>query len=53
MIKLAEEMGRRRNLLLTKLINSRFDFDLWAPSGGNFIIVDISRVEIKEKYTLD
>jgi hypothetical protein len=53
MVKLAKDMANRRNLLLTKLINSSFDFDLWVPSGGNFIIADISRVDIKEKYTID
>lgn len=46
-------MTARRNLLIKKLMGSSFDFDLWVPSGGHFIIADISRANIKEKYKID
>lgn len=46
-------MTTRRNLLIEKLARSSFDFDLWVPSGGQYIVVDISRVRLKEKYIMD
>ena len=27
--------------------------DIWVPKGSNFVIVDISRCEVKEKYLTD
>lgn len=30
-----------------------FDIDIWIPKGGYFILADISRVPIQEKYLYD
>jgi hypothetical protein len=46
-------MITKRNLLVKQLLNSNFDFDLWVPKGSHFIIVDISHIEVKEKYKFD
>jgi hypothetical protein len=40
-------MKYKRNLLLKALANSDYDFDLWVPKAGFFIIADISRVDVK------
>ena len=40
-------MTKRRNLLIKKLVASSFDFDLWVPNGGQYVIADISKVKIK------
>ena len=34
-------------------MSSRFEFDLWIPKGGYFVIADISKVDIHEKYMKD
>ena len=49
----AEKLIKNRNLLLDELIASKFDFDLWIPKGGYFILADISRVKVQEKYLVD
>lgn len=46
----AEKLSKNRDLLLEQLIGSKFDFDLWVPKGGYFVIADISRVQVAEKY---
>jgi hypothetical protein len=38
---------------LEELIQSKFDFDLWIPKGGYFIMADITRVKVDEKYLVD
>ena len=42
-------IGKRR-LLLQQLINSKYDFNLWVPSAGFFVLADISSLEVDEKY---
>jgi hypothetical protein len=42
----AKKLTKHRNLLLDELIASKFDFDLWIPKGGYFIMADISRVKV-------
>lgn len=49
----AIRMTKHRDLLLKELLNSSFDFDLWIPKGGYFILADISRVNVMEKYMID
>ncbi len=49
----AQKLTKNRNLLLDELIASKFDFDLWIPKGGYFILADISRVQVQEKYLTD
>lgn len=49
----AEKLTKNRNLLLDQLIASKFDFDLWVPKGGYFILADISKVKVQEKYFID
>lgn len=49
----ALKLERNRNILLEKLMNCKFDFDLWVPKGGYFVLADISRVPVKEKYLTD
>lgn len=36
-----------------QLISSKFDLDFWIPKGSNFIIADISRCHVNEKYLTD
>lgn len=43
----AEKLTRNRNILMDELLASKFDFDLWIPKGGYFIMADISKTEIK------
>lgn len=49
----ALKLTKNRDILINELINSKFDFDIWVPKGGYFVIVDISRAEIMEKYMID
>lgn len=42
----ATRMGNLRNLLVTELLNSPYDLDLWIPKGGYFVLADISKVPI-------
>lgn len=35
------------------MLESPFDIGLWIPKGGIFILVDISKVEVMEKYGYD
>jgi aspartate/methionine/tyrosine aminotransferase len=42
-----------RDILIHELLASKFDFDLWIPKGGYFIICDISKVDVMEKYFVD
>jgi kynurenine--oxoglutarate transaminase/cysteine-S-conjugate beta-lyase/glutamine--phenylpyruvate transaminase/kynurenine aminotransferase len=49
----ALKLERNRNILLEKLLNTSFDFDLWVPKGGYFVVADISRIPVKEKYLTD
>jgi aspartate/methionine/tyrosine aminotransferase len=34
-------------------MKSPFDFDLWIPKGGYFVLADISKVPVMEKYMVD
>lgn len=34
-------------------MNSSLDIDLWIPKGGYFVLADISRVNVMEKYMVD
>ena len=49
----AQKLATNRNILLDELIASKFDMDLWIPKGGYFILADISRVDVAEKYMKD
>lgn len=49
----ASKLQKNRNMLLDELLASKFDFDLWIPKGGYFVIADISRVKVDEKYFTD
>jgi hypothetical protein len=49
----AEKLSKLRDVLLEELINCKYDFDLWIPKGGNFVLADISRIEVMEKYKKD
>ena len=42
-----------RTKVVQALLGSKYDIDLWVPKGSNFVIVDISRCEVKEKYCVD
>jgi len=39
-----------RKLLMNALLNSKYDFDFWMPDSGYFAMVDISRVNVEDKY---
>lgn len=49
----AKDMIAKRNLLVKQLLASSFDFDVWVPKGSHFVLADISRIQVKEKYTVD
>ena len=49
----ADRLTRNRNILLEELLASKFDFDMWIPKGGYFVMADISKAEIQEKYMKD
>lgn len=49
----ALKLVKNRDILIEELISSKFDIDFWIPKGGSFILVDISRVKVDEKYMTD
>lgn len=49
----AQKLTNNRNLLLDELINCKYDFDLWIPKGGYFVVADISRIQVMDKYKKD
>ena len=49
----ADKLIHNRDLLIRQLLNSKYQFDLWVPKGGYFVICDISKVEVMEKYYTD
>ena len=49
----AEKLTVNRNILIDELLSSKFDFNLWIPKGGYFIVADISKAEIEEQYWKD
>ena len=49
----ADRLTQNRNILLDELLASKFDFNIWIPKGGYFVMADISKTEIKEKYMRD
>lgn len=49
----AAKLTKNRDILLDELIASKYDFDLWIPKGGYFIIADISKIQVDEKYLKD
>ena len=46
-------MTKNRDILLDQLIECKYDFDLWIPKGGYFIIADIQKIPVSEKYLYD
>ena len=38
----AQKLIKNRKLLIDQLLNSRYEFNLWIPKGGYFIMTDIS-----------
>ena len=44
MMDYALDIIKKRDILIKELLNSKFDFDLWIPEGGHFIVVDISKI---------
>ncbi len=53
LLDFAKDMIAKRNLLVKQLLASSFDFDLWVPKGSHFVLADISRIEVKEKFKVD
>ncbi len=49
----ATKMIKHRDLLIKTLLECPLDIDIWIPKGGYFVLADISRVEVKEKYMVD
>lgn len=49
----AEKLIHHRRLLIDQLANSRFNFKMWIPKGGYFIMTDISSIEVKESHFMD
>ena len=44
---------KNRNLLIDSLLDCKYDFNLWVPKGGFFIMADISRIDMDSKYLTD
>ena len=44
---------KNRKILIDQLLDSRYDFKLWIPKGGYFIMADISSIEVQQKYYID
>ena len=40
----AEKLQHNRNILIEQLLKCKYDFDLWIPKGGYFVMADISKV---------
>ena len=51
--ELASKLTNHRNLLIKELLKTPYDFNLWIPKGGYFVLADISKVEVLEKYLAD
>lgn len=49
----AKRMSNCRDRLVRVLAESQYDIDLWIPKGGYFILADISRCKVDEKYLTD
>jgi aspartate/methionine/tyrosine aminotransferase len=49
----SDKLIKHRNILIDQLINSRFDLKIWIPKGGYFIMTDISKLTVDEKYFID
>ena len=49
----ASKLQKNRDILLDQLLASKFDFDIWIPKGGYFVLADISRIKIQDKYMQD
>lgn len=49
----AEKLQHNRNILIEQLLKCKYDFDLWIPKGGYFVMADISKVQVDEKYMKD
>lgn len=42
----ADRLIKSRNILIDQLLNSRYDFKMWIPKGGYFVMTDISKIEV-------
>ena len=51
--ELATKMKNLRDFLIKELLKAPYDFSLWIPKGGYFVLVDITKVEVMEKYLTD
>ena len=49
----SERLSNSRRALVMALLKSKYDIDLWVPQGGYFILGDISKVVVMEKYMQD
>jgi aspartate/methionine/tyrosine aminotransferase len=49
----ADKLIHNRSILIDQLLNSRFDLRMWIPKGGYFIMTDISKIPVQEKYMID
>ena len=49
----ALRLNKNRNTLLKILLKSKYNFKLWIPQGGYFVLADISECEVMEKYIYD
>ncbi|KRW98636.1 Pyridoxal phosphate-dependent transferase [Pseudocohnilembus persalinus] len=47
---LNQKMMGLRNLFIDQLIEGYQDFNIWIPQGGYFILCDISKIQVPEKY---
>ena len=49
----SDRLIKNRNLLIDALLECKYDFSLWIPKGGFFIMADISKVKVDPKYLID
>jgi kynurenine--oxoglutarate transaminase/cysteine-S-conjugate beta-lyase/glutamine--phenylpyruvate transaminase/kynurenine aminotransferase len=39
--------------LIDQLLASRYNFHIWIPESGYFVLTDISKIDIEDKYLRD
>ncbi len=49
----ADKLIKHKNMLIDELLKSPFNFKMWIPKGGYFIMTDISEIKVEDKYLVD
>lgn len=46
MLEFTNNMDRMRRALLKVLYESKYDFNMWVPQAGYFVIVDVTKIDV-------